>query len=219
MLAARRTDRLAAVAEAIRRGGGSAARVAIDVTAMASVARAVEQTEAALGPVDLLINNAGISLEKFITEVSEADYDAVMNTNLKGAWLVAQAVGRRMIARGHGGKIVNVASVLGSHVIPMLSVYAMAKAALIQMTKAMALEWARYDIQVNALAPGYIRTEINTVFFDTEAGQKQIARMLRKRIGEPGDLDGALLLLVTDAARFITGSVVTVDDGQTLRGL
>jgi 3-oxoacyl-[acyl-carrier protein] reductase len=218
-VAARRRDRLAALVGELAGAGSRAVSVALDVTEPSSIANGVMAVEDALGSIDILVNNAGVSREVWITDVSEADYDAVMDTNLKGAFLVAQAVGRRMIARGSGGKIVNIASVLGSAVIPMLSIYAMAKGGLIQMTRAMALEWARHDIQVNALAPGYIRTEINDRFFRSEAGQKLIARLLRRRVGEPTDLDGALLLLVGEASRFVTGTVVTVDDGQSLRGL
>jgi len=218
-LAARRGDRLAKLADEIGARGVRAIAVPLDVLEPRSIGAALDRVGQGLGPVDILINNAGISREKWITDFDEADYDAVMDTNLKGAFLVAQAVGRRMIADKRSGKIVNIASVLGSSVIPMLSVYAMAKGGLLQMTKAMAIEWARHDIQVNAIAPGYIRTEINDAFFRSDAGQKLTARLLRRRVGEPEDLDGALQLLVGPASRFITGSVVTVDDGQSLRGL
>jgi NAD(P)-dependent dehydrogenase (short-subunit alcohol dehydrogenase family) len=124
-----------------------------------------------------------------------------------------------MIARGQGGKIVNIASVLASSVLTGLSLYSMSKAAVVQMTRSMALEWARFDIQVNAIAPGYIETEINTGHFNSEAGKGQIAKLLRKRVGHPRDLDGALRLLVSPQSNFITGSVITIDDGQTLKGL
>ena len=141
-----------------------------------------------------------------------------MNTNVRGAWAVAREAGRRMIRHGEGGKIVNVASILGSRVLPMIGVYAITKAAVVQMTKAMAFEWARYDIQANALAPGYIETDINRAYFATDAGRAHTGEMLRQRIGTPEDLDGELMLLVSEASRFITGTVLTVDDGQTLKG-
>jgi NAD(P)-dependent dehydrogenase (short-subunit alcohol dehydrogenase family) len=124
-----------------------------------------------------------------------------------------------MIHHGAGGKIVNMASVLAQAVLPTLSVYGMSKAAVVQMTRAMALEWARFDIQVNAIAPGYIETEINREHFESEAGRAHIAGLLRGRIGRPADIDGALMLLVSAASGFMTGSVITVDDGQTLKGM
>ena len=132
---------------------------------------------------------------------------------------MAQEVGRRMIRHGGGGKIVNLASVLADAVLPTLSVYGISKAAVVQMTRAMALEWARHDIQVNAIAPGYIETEMNQAHFQSEAGKAQVARMLRGRLGQPSDLDGALMLLVSEASNFMTGSVITVDDGLTLKGM
>lgn len=215
VLAARRMDALDALAAQLRAAGGQAETRALDVTDPGSVRAVVEATPG----IDILVNNAGISIEKLVTEVTEDDYDAVMDTNLKGVWLMAQAVGRQMIARQQGGKIVNISSVLGQMVLTRLSVYAMAKAGVNQMTRALALEWARHDIQVNAIAPGYIKTEINRAFFDTEIGRKMIDRMLRRRVGEPEDLDAALLLLCGPGSRFITGSVLTVDDGQVLKGI
>ncbi len=215
VLAARRQDALDALAAQLRAAGGNAETRALDVTDSASVRAVVEATPG----IDILVNNAGISIEKLVAEVTEDDYDAVMDTNLKGVWLMAQAVGRQMIARQQGGKIVNISSVLGQMVLTRLSVYAMAKAGVNQMTRALALEWARHDIEVNAIAPGYIRTEINRAFFDTEIGRKLIDRMLRRRVGEPEDLDAALLLLCGPGSRFITGSVLTVDDGQVLKGI
>jgi len=215
ILTARRKDALDALANQLRAAGGRAETRQLDVTDSASVHAVVETTPG----IDILVNNAGISIEKLVTDVTEADYDAVMDTNLKGVWLMAQAVGRQMIARQQGGKIVNISSVLGQMVLSRLSVYAMAKAGVNQMTKALALEWARHDIQVNAIAPGYIKTEINRAFFDTDVGKKMIDRMLRKRVGEPEDLDAALLLLSGPGSRFITGSLLTVDDGQVLKGI
>ncbi|MEK9944428.1 MAG: SDR family oxidoreductase [Alphaproteobacteria bacterium] len=218
LLAARRVDRLSSLVSSITAAGGQAQAVELDVTDPRSIASAVTGAFDA-GGIDILVNNAGISIEKRITDFTLDDYDRLMGTNQRGAWLTAQAVGKGMIDRGKGGKIVNIASVLASSVLTGLSLYSMSKAAVIQMTRSMALEWARFDIQVNAIAPGYIETEINTGHFNSEAGQKQIAKLLRKRVGHPPDLDGALRLLVSPESNFLTGSTITVDDGQTLRGL
>jgi NAD(P)-dependent dehydrogenase (short-subunit alcohol dehydrogenase family) len=218
LLAARRVDRLASLVASIGAAGGDARAVELDVIAPGSVASAVAAA-ADGGGIDILVNNAGISIEKRITDFTLDDYDRLMGTNQRGAWLAAQAVGQAMIARGQGGKIVNIASVLASSVLTGLSLYSMSKAAVVQMTRSMALEWARFDIQVNAIAPGYIETEINTGHFNSEAGKGQIAKLLRKRVGHPRDLDGALRLLVSPQSNFITGSVITIDDGQTLKGL
>lgn len=218
LAAARRVDRLSELVSSIVAGGGAAEAVALDVVDPAAIDAAIGNAVGG-GGIDILINNAGISIEKRITDFSLEDYDRLIGTNQRGSWLVAQAVGRAMIERGQGGKIVNLASVLADNVLTGLSVYSMSKAAVVQMTRSMALEWARFDIQVNAIAPGYIETEINTGHFNSEAGKKMIAKMLRQRVGHPKDLDGALRLLVSPSSNFITGSVVTVDDGQTLRGL
>jgi NAD(P)-dependent dehydrogenase (short-subunit alcohol dehydrogenase family) len=215
-LAARRVRDLEALAAEITASGGRAMPVYLDVTDKNSVREAAEATAAELGAITLLVNNAGVSGQKAIKDISSSDYDLVLDTNLKGAWLVAREVGRRMIAAGRGGKIVNIASILGFEVINGLSLYCMSKGGLIQMTKVMALEWARYDIQVNALAPGYIETDINRDFFASDAGKARIDTLLRRRLGRPADLDGALMLLVSPDSNFITGSVITVDDGQSL---
>ena len=218
-LAARRVEKLAELSGEIAAFDGRAMPIRVDVTDAASVREAVEAAETELGPLGILVNCAGISVEKWITELGEADFDSVMNTNVKGTWLVAQEVGRRMIRHGAGGKIVNIASVLAQAVLPNLSIYCMSKAAVVQMTRAMALEWARYGIRVNALAPGYIKTEMTREHFGSEAGQAHIAGLLRGRIGRPADMDGVLMLLVSEASSFITGSVITLDDGQTLKAL
>lgn len=218
LLAARRVDRLTSLVASIEAAHGDARAIELDVADPGSVASAIASAIDG-GGVDILVNNAGISIEKRITDFTLDDYDRLMGTNQRGAWLVAQSVGQAMIARGQGGKIVNIASVLASSVLTGLSLYSMSKAAVVQMTRAMALEWARFDIQVNAIAPGYIETEINTGHFNSEAGKGQIAKLLRKRVGHPRDLDGALRLLVSPQSNFVTGSVITVDDGQTLKGL
>jgi len=218
LLAARRVDRLTSLVESITAGGGRAKAVELDVINSDSVTKAVDAAFKD-GGVDILVNNAGISIEKRVTDFTLDDYDRLLGTNQRGAFLTAQAVGKGMIAREQGGKIVNIASVLASSVLTGLSLYSMSKAAVIQMTRSMALEWARFDIQVNAISPGYIETEINTGHFNSEAGKKQIAKLLRKRVGHPPDLDGALRLLVSPGSNFVTGTNITVDDGQTLRGL
>ena len=216
MLAARRLDRLEAVRSEIAASGGTAACVALDLTDPAAIEAAAEAAEAALGPVDVLVNNAGIAVNKAVMDQSVADWDAVAGTNLRGPFLMSQAVARRMIARGQGGSIVNVASVLGLGVIGQLAPYAAAKAGLIQLTKAMALELARHAIRVNAIAPGYVETEMNSAFFHTEPGQKLIRAIPQRRLGHDGDLAGALLLLASDASAYMTGSVLVVDGGFLL---
>ena len=215
-LTARRIGRLESLAEEIAAFGGRAVPIALDVTDAASVAAGVAAAEDALGALTILVNNAGIAEAKWLLDHDERAFDRIMDTNLKGAWLVATEVGRRMIRHEQGGAIVNIASIAGVRAHPQLSVYGMSKAALIQMTRAMALEWARYRIRVNALAPGYIETEMNEGFFRSDDGQALIAGFPNRRIGRPADLDGPLMLLVSDAGAFITGTVITLDDGQGL---
>ena len=172
--------------------------------------------EAALGPVSVLINNAGIAIEKLAVDQTEADWDAVINANLKGAYFTATEMARRMIARNQEGNIVNIASVLGLSVMKFLSPYTVSKAGIIQATKAMALELAGNRIRVNALAPGYIDTEMNHDFWSTPAGEKLTKRIPQRRVGAESDLDGAIMLLASNASRYMTGSVVTVDGGFLL---
>lgn len=215
-LAARQTSKLKALEDEIRAKGGRAAAVQMDVTSTASIAQAIDAAEAALGPVTVLINNAGIAVEKLAIEQSEADWDAVIGANLKGAYFAATEIARRMIARQSGGNIINIASVLGSSVVKFVSPYAISKAAVIQATKALALELAASNIRVNALAPGYIDTEINHDIWETPAGEKLIKRIPQRRVGHESDLDGAIMLLASSASRYMTGSVVTVDGGFLL---
>ncbi len=216
VLAARRVDRLRELEAEIREAGGEAACVELDVLSEGSVAAAVEAAEAAFGPLAILVNNSGVSAQARIVDMSLDDYDRVMNTNARGAFLVAQAVARRMIAAGTPGRIVNVASILAETAIRELSAYCMSKAALLHLTRVQALEWARHGINVNALCPGYIRTEINDAYWDTERGQAFVKTFPRRRVGEPSDLDGALLLLVSEEARMITGTSITVDDALSI---
>jgi 3-oxoacyl-[acyl-carrier protein] reductase len=215
-LAARQTGKLKGLEEEIRAKGGRAAAVAMDVTDIASIARAIDAAEAALGPITVLINNAGIAIEKPAVEQSEADWDAVIGANLKGAYFVATEMARRMIARQQAGNIVNVASVLGLGVMKSLSPYAISKAGIVQATKALALEFAGHQIRVNAIAPGYIDTEINHHFWSTPGGEKLTKRIPQRRVGAESDLDGAIMLLASSASRYMTGSVVTVDGGFLL---
>jgi NAD(P)-dependent dehydrogenase (short-subunit alcohol dehydrogenase family) len=215
-LAARQTAKLKALEQEIKDRGGRAAAVAMDVTDTASIARAIDAAEAALGPVTVLINNAGIAIEKLAVEQSEADWDAVIGPNLKGAYFTATEVARRMIARKQEGNIVNIASVLGVQVMKFLSPYTISKAGIIQATRVMALELAGNRIRVNALAPGYIDTEMNHDFWATSAGEKLAKRIPQRRVGSENDLDGAILLLASSASRYMTGSVVTVDGGFLL---
>ena len=214
-LAARQTDKLEELRQAIEAAGGRAASYALDVTDTAAIDPALARIEAALGPIDLLVNNAGVAVSKGVLEQTEADWDKVVGTNLKGAFFIAQAVAKRMAARG-GGNIVNIASVLALDVVGHLAPYAASKGGLWQLTRTMALELARHNVRVNALAPGYIETEINRAFLATEAGERMRQRVPQRRFGTPEDLDGALLLLASDASRYMTGSIILVDGGLML---
>jgi 3-oxoacyl-[acyl-carrier protein] reductase len=216
VLAARQIEKLRSLEAEIKAKGGRAAAVQMNVTDTAGIARALDAAEAALGPVTVLINNAGIAIEKLSTEQTEADWDAVINANLKGAYFLATEMARRMIARKQHGNIVNIASVLGLSVMKFLSPYTISKAGIIQATKAMALELAANNIRVNALAPGYIDTEMNHDFWATPAGEKLTKRIPQRRVGAESDLDGAILLLASQASRYMTGTVVTVDGGFLL---
>ena len=219
-LAARQLDRLQELERQIADRGGRVASVPLDVTDHGAIERAIATVEDVLGPIDVLINNAGVAVSKGVLEQTEADWDRVLDTNLKGAFFVAQAVARRMVARDPrppwGGNIVNVASVLALDVVGHLAPYAASKGGLWQVTRSMALELARHHIRVNALAPGYIVTEMNRDFLASEAGERLKRRIPQRRFGTPEDLDGALLLLASDASRYMTGSIVVLDGGLML---
>src|SRR3981081_366084 len=204
-LAARQTAKLKSLEEEIRGQGGRAVAVQMDVTDLASIGKAIDSAEAALGPVSVLINNAGIAIEKLAVAQSEADWDSVINANLKGAYFVATEMARRMIARKQEGNIVNIASVLGLGVMKFLSPYTISKAGIIQATRAMALELAGNRIRVNALAPGYIDTEMNHDFWSTPAGEKLTKRIPTRRVGAAPGLDGAIMLLASNASRSKSG--------------
>ncbi|MGM4895529.1 SDR family oxidoreductase [Tardiphaga sp. 709] len=215
-LAARQTDKLKSLQDEITGKGGRAVAVQMDVTDMASISGAFDAAEEALGPISVLINNAGIAVEKLAVDQTEADWDSVIGANLKGAYFAATEIARRMIARKEEGNIVNIASVLGFGLTKAVSPYAISKAGIVQATKALALELAGHRIRVNALAPGYIDTDINHAVWDTPVGEKLIKRIPQRRVGHESDLDGAILLLASQASRYMTGSTVTVDGGFLL---
>ena len=215
VLAARRLDRLQTLAQEIEREGGKALAVALDVTDPDSVQRAFDAAEA-LGPVTILVNNAGVPSGSFFTKTSEEEWRSVLAVNLDGVFRVGQEAARRMAADGAGGSIINIASILGFGVSKTLSAYAASKAAVVSLTKSMALELARDRIRVNALAPGYFSTEINDAFLASETGKRLLSGVPMKRAGELKELDGPLLLLASDAGSFMTGSVITVDGGHLL---
>jgi NAD(P)-dependent dehydrogenase (short-subunit alcohol dehydrogenase family) len=215
VLAARRADRLASLQAELATEKISAKAIDLDVTSSDSVAAALD----AAGPLDIVVNNAGISIVKPALEMPEKDWDAVVDTNLRGAWLVAQGAARRWVATKRPGIIVNIGSILGLRTIGQVAPYNASKAGLIHLTGALAMEWARHDIRVNAICPGYIETEMNSAFWKTPGGQKLIDRIPQRRIGQPEHLDGALLLLASKAGEFMTGSVLTVDGGHTVNSL
>ena len=215
LAAARRVTALDALVAELRADGAAAQAVALDVRDRACVEAAL----AACGPLDIVINNAGVAQTKPALEVSEEDWQAVLDTNLSGAFRVAQAAARMMATRGEGGVIVNVASVLALRVAKQVPAYVAAKAALVRLTEALALEWSAHDIRVNALAPGYIVTDLNAAFLQSPAGAAMARRIPQRRFGTPADLDGALLLLAGPDGRYITGTTLVVDGGHSLAWL
>ena len=218
VVAARRVDALTALSDEIGRQGGTCIPVAMDVTDPDSVAAAFQQIERDLAaPLSILVNNAGVAHTRAALDLSATEWAQVLQPNLTGAFLVAQQAARMM--RGEGGTIVNIASILGERVSKGLAAYAASKAGLIQLTKALALEWAAFDIRVNVLAPGYIETDLNRDFFASDAGQRLISRIPQKRLGQMHDLDGPLLLLCSDQSRYMTGAVIAVDGGHLVSGL
>jgi NAD(P)-dependent dehydrogenase (short-subunit alcohol dehydrogenase family) len=224
VLASRRTDRLMALRAHIEAEGGDAHVVALDVTDRASIKAAVAHAETEVGAIDILVNNSGVSTTQRLQDVTEEDYDFIFNTNTRGSFFVAQEVAKRMMARAKGeapgtwvgGRIINIASVAGLKVLPQIGVYCMSKAAVVQMTKAMAVEWGRYGINVNAICPGYIDTEINHAHWQTEQGQKLVNMLPRKRVGQPTDLDALLVMLASNESHFINGAVIAADDGMAV---
>lgn len=221
VLAARRMDRLKDLRAEIESEGGDAHVVTLDVGDVDSIEAAVAHAETEMGAIDILVNNSGVGLTRRLQDVGPDDFDHVFAINTRGAFFVAQAVGKRMIARSKGqapgtftgGRIVNVASMAGLRPLAQIGVYAMSKAAVVQMTRAMALEWGKFGINVNALCPGYIDTEINHEHWKTEAGQKLMQALPRKRVGQPRDLDSTLMMLCANESHFINGAVIAADDG------
>ena len=224
VLASRRVDKLKELRAEIDGAGGDAHVVELDVTDHDSIKSAVAHAETEVGSIDILVNNSGVSTSQRLQDVMPKDYDYVFDTNVKGSFFVAQEVGKRMLARAQGaapgtytgGRIVNVASVLGLRAIAKLGVYCMSKAAIVHMTRAMALEWGRFGINVNALCPGYIDTEINHLHWQTEQGQKLVQMLPRKRVGQPKDLDALLVMLCSNESHFVNGAVIAADDGFAL---
>ena len=208
--AARRVDRLEALVAEI---GGGARAVAMDVTDVESVRAAFDR------PYDVVINNAGVTYDGPALKTAEDDWNWVINTDLTGVFRVAQAAGQALVDGGKGGSIVNIASILGLRVAGNLSAYATAKAGVVQMTKSLALEWARYSIRVNALCPGYIETDLNREFFASDAGKALIKRVPQRRLGQMEHLDGPLLLLASEDGAFMTGAEIVVDGGHLVSSL
>jgi NAD(P)-dependent dehydrogenase (short-subunit alcohol dehydrogenase family) len=221
VLASRRLERLKDLRAQIEAEGEDAHVVALDVTSIDSIKSAVAHAETEMGSIDILVNNSGVSTTQRLQDVSEEDYDYIFDTNVKGAFFVAQEVGKRMLARARGaapgtytgGRIINIASMAGLKVLPQIGAYCMSKAAVVQMTKAMALEWGRFGINVNAICPGYIDTELNHHHWSTDQGQKLMQMLPRKRVGKPEDLDALIVLLASGQSHFINGAVIAADDG------
>lgn len=211
VLAARRAERLEAECARLAAVGARARPLVMDVADAGSVEAAFASLDA---PLDILVHASGIAVAKAAAETSEDEWDAVLDTNLKGAFLVARAAVPLM--RPAGGSIITIASILGTGVLKRVAAYAASKAGLVQLTRALALEHAREGIRVNAIAPGYIETDINRDFFATDAGARMIGKIPLGRLGQVEDLDGALLMLAGPAGRFVTGTVVTVDGGHLL---
>ncbi|WP_345537530.1 SDR family oxidoreductase [Variovorax defluvii] len=224
VLASRHTDKLKELRARIEGEGGDAHVVELDASDLGSIKAAVARAETEVGPIDVLVNHAGASTTQRLEDVKPADYDFIFDANVKGAFFVAQEVGKRMLARARGaapgtyvgGRIINIASAAALKVIPKIGVYCMSKAAVVQMTKAMALEWGRFGINVNVLCPGYITTDINEEHWSSDDGQKLVGGLPRKRLGRPEDLDGLVVLLASSQSHFVNGAVIAADDGYAL---
>ena len=221
VLASRRIEKLKELRARIEGEGGDAHVVELDVTDHDSIKAAVAHAETEMGSIDILVNNSGVSTTQRLQDVAPEDYDYVFDTNVKGAFFVAQEVGKRMLARSQGaapgsftgGRIINVASMAGLKVLPQIGVYCMSKAAVVHMTRAVAMEWGRFSIHTNAICPGYIDTEINHHHWNTEQGKKLMAMLPRKRVGQPQDLDALIVMLASDQSHFINGAIIAADDG------
>jgi NAD(P)-dependent dehydrogenase (short-subunit alcohol dehydrogenase family) len=218
-LAARRVERLDEAAREIAAAGGQGLPIACDVTRPDSVATAVATAEGELGPLTILVNNAGVTVAKPVLEHTEADWDHVLDTNLKGAWLTAREFAAHLVKLGRPGRIVNITSILARRAIPQGPSYCAAKAGVVHLTQVLAMELARYRILVNALAPGFIETDLTRDFLRSEAGKRLEARIPLRRLGRPDDLDGAMLLLASPAGAYLTGAVITVDGGHSVAAI
>jgi NAD(P)-dependent dehydrogenase (short-subunit alcohol dehydrogenase family) len=221
VLAARRVSRLKELRAEIEAAGGAAHATRLDVTDLDSVRSAVAEAELQCGPLDILINNSGVATAQELTEIEDDEFERLFDTNVRGAFFLAQTIGRRMIEHsrtnaGFRGRIVNVASVAGLGPVSRLGVYGMTKAAVIQMTRAQAQEWGPFGINVNAICPGYVRTEMNEALWETERGQRLMQSFPRHRVGAVEDLDGLILLLSSDESQMINGAVIPIDDGWSL---
>jgi NAD(P)-dependent dehydrogenase (short-subunit alcohol dehydrogenase family) len=220
VLAARRMDRLEALAAEIAAKGGAALPVEMDVTSEASVVGAFAEIAEALGrPCDVLVNNSGLTKGGWFREMNEADWDTVIDTNLTGVWRVGKHGANAMVAAGIKGSIINIASITGLRTQMLTTAYCVSKAGVDHLTRQMAVEMARYGVRVNAIAPGYFKTDINDEYLDSEEGAKMIRRIAMRRIGTIRELAGPLLLLASDAGSFMTGSTLVVDGGHLLTGL
>ena len=218
-LGARRADKTQEAADEINTAGATAMAVALDVTEEASIEAALDTISVQWGPVDTLVNNAGVADTQPALDVDGDTWDRILDTNLKGTWSLARAFAARLVDSGTHGAVVNIASVVGHRVSNGLMPYAVSKAGIVQMTRALAMEWARHGIRVNALAPGYIETDLNRKFLQSDAGWRTRRNVPQCRFGQPDDLDGALLLLASDAGRFITGVSLPVDGGHLVSSL
>jgi len=216
IVAARRLERLETLVGEIKQNGGEAMAVALDVTNADSVKAAFDSAEAAFGVVDILSNNAGVADSKMAVDIDEQSWDFVLDTNLKGAWMVAVEAGRRMISAGQPGSIVNTASILGLRVAISQSNYATSKAAVIQLTKSLALEWCRKSIRVNALCPGYFITDLNEAYFSSDQGKAYIASTPARRTGKLDELSAPFMLLASDAGSFVNGVALPVDGAHSI---
>lgn len=218
-LAARRRDSLEHVRHEIEQTGGKAVAVDMDVTNARSVAEGIREATKQLGRLDVLVNNAGVTLTKPFLDLDEAEWDRQLDTNLKGSFLVAQAAARVMREQDTGGAIVNIASILGLRVAGQIAAYLSSKAGIVHLTRGMALELARHRIRVNALCPGYIETDLNRAFFASDTGRALVKRIPQRRLGQAAELEGPLLLMCSDAGSYMTGAVLAVDGGHLVSSL
>ena len=216
---ARRAGKVKEVVSGITATGGKAIAVDLDVSDRASIIGALDEIEEKVGTVNICVNNAGISGRDSALETSDDGWDEVFSTNLKGTWMVTQETTSRLVEKNIGGSIINIASILGERVMPGVLTYAVSKAGVVQLTKALALEWARHNVRINAIAPGYVETDLNRALLQSDLGKKIIQRIPQRRTGELNDLDGPLLLLASDASGFMTGVIIPVDGGHLVSSL